>query len=70
MNDTQTTEEVTSVRDFLQYYADRGYTVDSVSIDHTVPGSQPKRNEVAIELTLTEPIDSVVDRLETTTDDS
>jgi hypothetical protein len=56
--------EVTSARDLLEHYANSGYRVTDVSVEHPVPESSPTRNEVTVELTLTEPVDSVLDRLE------
>ncbi|WP_207586921.1 hypothetical protein [Halomontanus rarus] len=51
-------------RDILAQYADRGYTVEDVRIDRPILGDRPKRAEVTVELTLVEPVSSVLDRME------
>lgn len=64
MNKTDAESDQGVGREILAQYADRGYTVEDVRIDHPVLGDQPKRAEVTVELTLAEPVSSVLDRME------
>lgn len=64
MNTSEEGKDIETGRALLTYYADRGYTVEDVSIDHPILGDRPKRAEVTVELTLAEPVSSVLDRME------
>lgn len=64
MNKIDEETDLRTGRDILAQYADRGYTVEDVRIDHPILGDQPKRAEVTVELTLAEPVSSVLDRME------
>ncbi|GAB3020271.1 hypothetical protein [Natronobiforma cellulositropha] len=57
-------EFIETGRDLLAHYAASGYTVEDVVVEHPVMGDRPKRAEVTVELTLTEPVSSVLDRME------
>lgn len=64
MNDTDELSYVETAGDLLAYYADAGFTVEDVRVEHPVLGDRPKRTEVTVELTLAEPVSSVLDRME------
>ena len=64
VNTSEEGEDIETGRALLAYYAERGYTVEDVSVDHPRLGDRPKRTEVTVELTLAEPVSSVLDRME------